>query len=89
VWTRCADHVTPLYPQKLALTSPTGGGRSVGIVRVRTKATEFSNGVCLGKQSKEKEIRGETKALLRHEQTSSSAGRRHVNVIYIQTKTRT
>jgi hypothetical protein len=22
---RCADHVTPLYPQKLALTSPTGG----------------------------------------------------------------
>jgi len=37
----CADHVTPLYPQKLALTSPTGGGRSVGIVRVRTKATEF------------------------------------------------
>jgi len=41
VGTRYADHVTPLYPQKLALTSPTGGGRSVGIVRVRTKATEF------------------------------------------------
>ena len=41
---RCADHVTPLYPQKLALTSPTGGGRSVGIVRSRTKATEFSLG---------------------------------------------
>ena len=39
---RCADHVTPLYPQKLALNSPTGGGRSVGIVRSRTKATEFS-----------------------------------------------
>jgi hypothetical protein len=39
---RCADHVTPLYPQKLALTSPTGGGCSVGIVRSRTKATEFS-----------------------------------------------
>ena len=38
---RCADHVTPLYPQKLVLTSPTGGGRSVGIVRLRTKATEF------------------------------------------------
>ena len=38
---RCAGHVTPLYPQKLALTSPTGGGRSVGIVRLRTKATEF------------------------------------------------
>jgi hypothetical protein len=39
---RCADHVTPLYPQKLALSSPTGSGRSVGIVRSRTKATEFS-----------------------------------------------
>ena len=38
----CANHVTPLYPQKLALTSPTGGGRSVGMVRSRTKATEFS-----------------------------------------------
>ena len=38
---RCADHVTPLYPQKLALTSPTGGGPSVGIVRLRTKATEL------------------------------------------------
>ena len=39
---RCADHVTPLYLQKLALTSPTGGGRSVGIVRSRTKATEIT-----------------------------------------------
>jgi len=26
----------------LALTSPIGGGRSVGMVRSRTKATEFS-----------------------------------------------
>ena len=42
VGTRCADHVTPLYPQKLTLTSPTGGSRSVGIVSVRTKAMEFS-----------------------------------------------
>jgi hypothetical protein len=25
----------------LALTSPTSGGRSIGIVRLRTKATEF------------------------------------------------
>jgi hypothetical protein len=33
-----------LYPQKLALTSPTSGGCSVGIVHLRTKATEF---VCL------------------------------------------
>jgi hypothetical protein len=30
-----------LYPQKLALTSPICGGRSVGIVRSRTQATEF------------------------------------------------
>jgi hypothetical protein len=30
-----------LYPQKLALTSPTIVGRSVGIVSLRTKATEF------------------------------------------------
>jgi hypothetical protein len=27
-----------LYPQKLALTSPTSGGRSIGIVRLRTKS---------------------------------------------------
>jgi hypothetical protein len=38
---RCADHATP-SPLKLALTSPTSGGRSVGIVGLRTKATEFS-----------------------------------------------
>jgi hypothetical protein len=31
-----------LYPQKLALTLPTSGGRSVGIVRSWTKAMEFS-----------------------------------------------
>jgi hypothetical protein len=31
-----------LYPQKLAITSPTSGGRSVGIVRSRTQAVEFS-----------------------------------------------
>jgi hypothetical protein len=30
-----------LYQLKLALTSPTGGGLSVGIVRLRTKTTEF------------------------------------------------
>jgi hypothetical protein len=30
-----------LYPQKLALTSPTSGGRSVGIVLPWTQATEF------------------------------------------------
>jgi hypothetical protein len=30
-----------LYPQRLVLTSPTSGGRSVGIVRLWTMATEF------------------------------------------------
>jgi hypothetical protein len=30
-----------LYPEKLALTSPTSGGRLVGIVRSRTQAMEF------------------------------------------------
>jgi hypothetical protein len=37
----CADHVIPYIRKKLALTSPTTGGRSVGIVRSQTKATEF------------------------------------------------
>jgi hypothetical protein len=31
-----------IYPKKLALTSPTNGGRSVGIVRSRTQAKEFT-----------------------------------------------
>jgi hypothetical protein len=31
-----------LYPQKLAITSPTSGGRSVGIVLSRTQTMEFS-----------------------------------------------
>jgi hypothetical protein len=31
-----------LYQQKLALTSPTGGGHSVGIVCSRIQAPEFS-----------------------------------------------
>jgi hypothetical protein len=30
-----------LYPQKLALTSPTSGGHLVGTVLLRTQATEF------------------------------------------------
>jgi hypothetical protein len=38
---RRTDHATPLYPHKLELTSPTSGGRSVGIVRSRTKVTEL------------------------------------------------
>jgi hypothetical protein len=35
-------HRGTLYSQKLALTSPTSGGRSVGIVRLWTQATELS-----------------------------------------------
>jgi hypothetical protein len=34
---RCAD----LYLLKLEITSPTSGGSSVGIIRLRTKTTEF------------------------------------------------
>jgi hypothetical protein len=30
-----------LYPQKFTLSSPTSGGRSVGVVRSWTKATEL------------------------------------------------
>jgi hypothetical protein len=40
-----------LYPQKLALTKPTSGGGSVGIVRSPTKAMELSviiTSVCAG-----------------------------------------
>jgi hypothetical protein len=37
-----------LYPQALPLTSPTSGGRSVGIVHSQTQATEFS---CFGQGS--------------------------------------
>jgi hypothetical protein len=40
---RCADHANTLYSQKLALSSLISGGRSVGRVRLRTKATEFSS----------------------------------------------
>jgi hypothetical protein len=41
---RVPSHLPPdtLYPQKLELTSPTSGGRLVGVVRSRTKVTEFS-----------------------------------------------
>jgi hypothetical protein len=38
---RCADHATTSTRKFLALTSPTSGGRSVGIVCLRTTATEF------------------------------------------------
>jgi hypothetical protein len=38
---RCADHVTPSTRKRQHYFAE-GGGRSVGIVRLRTKATEFS-----------------------------------------------
>jgi hypothetical protein len=38
---RRADHATPSIRKTLAPTSSTNGGRSVGIVRSRTMATEF------------------------------------------------
>jgi hypothetical protein len=38
---RRADHAIPSNPKKLALTSPTSGGLSVGLVRSLTKATEL------------------------------------------------
>jgi hypothetical protein len=38
---RHADHVAPSIRRKLELTSLTSGGRSVGIVRLRTEAKEF------------------------------------------------
>jgi hypothetical protein len=44
VGSRCADHAIPCIRKKLVLTSQASGGRSVGIVRLRTKAMEF---VCL------------------------------------------
>jgi hypothetical protein len=39
--------VAPIYPQKLVITSPTSGGRSVGIVRSRTQTSSFSYGFIL------------------------------------------
>jgi hypothetical protein len=38
---RCADHVTP-STRKSRHNFADSGGRSVGIVRLRSKATEFS-----------------------------------------------
>jgi hypothetical protein len=39
---RHADHVAPSIRKKLAITLLTSGGRSVGLVRSRTQAMEFS-----------------------------------------------
>jgi hypothetical protein len=39
---RHADHVALSIRKKLAVTSPTSGGGSVGMVRSLTQATEFA-----------------------------------------------
>jgi hypothetical protein len=39
---RCADHAIPSICKMLALNSPTCDGLSVGVVHLRTTATEFS-----------------------------------------------
>jgi hypothetical protein len=39
---RHADHVAPSIRKMLAITSPTSGGRSVGIVRSRNETMEVS-----------------------------------------------
>jgi hypothetical protein len=39
---RCPDHATPSTRKNLVLTSPLSGGRSFGIVRLRSTATEYS-----------------------------------------------
>jgi hypothetical protein len=52
-----------LYPQRLPLTSPTSGGRSVGIVRLRTTATEFSYFLYMNWVRSKAEIRSEEVAL--------------------------
>jgi hypothetical protein len=58
-----------LCPQKLVLTSPTSGGRSVGIVRSRTQTTEFV--VCL-RRTAAAEVRGVPLVLrIPHEQLNS------------------
>jgi hypothetical protein len=38
---RHADHLASSIRKEFSITLPTGSGRSVGIVRSRTKATEF------------------------------------------------
>jgi hypothetical protein len=43
VRTLCVDHATPFCTQNFALVSPTSGGHSLGIGRLRSK----SHGVCL------------------------------------------
>jgi hypothetical protein len=53
---RLSEKLVPtfaLYPQKLALTSPTSDSRSVGIVRLRT----IGHGVCFSYMNKYRNLR--------------------------------
>ena len=77
-----ADHVTPLYPQKLALTSPTGGGRSVCIVRVRTKVTEFSFLVLRWKSPHDMPMQAQKKQRYRYKPFATSALERVDDQLY-------
>jgi hypothetical protein len=43
---RHADHVAPSIRKKFAITSPTSGGRSVGIVSSRTQTMVFFFSIC-------------------------------------------
>jgi hypothetical protein len=46
------DYSTPLYTQKLALTYPTSGSRSVGIILSRTNVTDLLFPLPIGKRAK-------------------------------------
>jgi hypothetical protein len=52
----CADHAVPSVRKNLALTLLTSRSRSVGIVRLRTKATEFSSLVLIEKKCDPREL---------------------------------
>jgi hypothetical protein len=47
VWKRIGMHIG-FWSQKLAITLPTSGGRSVGIVRSRTQTMEFFYRILVG-----------------------------------------
>jgi hypothetical protein len=71
---RHADHVAPSIRKKLALTSLTSGGRSIGIVRLRTGAMEF---FWYGHKKKKKKTHNEeTCVLTRKIQDRKKAGAR-------------
>jgi hypothetical protein len=62
-----------LYPQKLAPTWPTSGGLSVGIVRSRTEAEEFSSTRICGKFLSQKAFHGDIDSVCLRNDASSVA----------------